>query len=84
MKKIIHLLLIIVIGLNIFAQGLNNDQYKFDQKDTENILSIFMDIETYKFNIDAQKNDYLDIIFEEFEDGKPKSSARSISELAKK
>ena len=81
MRKLLLLTVTISLVIDSYSQGLNNEQYQFDQQDAENIASYFMGIDTYKFFVNAKSNVDLDIMFEDYENGQLKSDSKVVSEL---
>lgn len=82
MKKLIYCLTFLFSAIT-FSQGLNNEQYKFDEADFENIAESFLGIQTYKFYVNAKFNDEYDIIIEEFKDKKQVNTKKIISKMIK-
>lgn len=83
MKLFNVFLISVFITVDVYSQGLNNDQYSFDKTDSENIAEFFLGIETYKFYVNAKINDYFDIIIEEYSNKKLISTSSEISEMTK-
>jgi len=77
------MLFTLTLSPNLFAQGLNNGQYEFDETDAENIQKFFYGIDTYKFYVSARYNEDYDIIIEEYRNKKIIDTSYKIKDIIK-
>jgi hypothetical protein len=77
------MLFALCLSANLFAQGLNNEQYEFDKSDSENIQKFFYGIDTYKFYVNARYNEDYDIIIEEYKNKKIIDTTNKINDIIK-